>query len=354
MASFGNTRELPIFNFATVGTDRLSALGLLFASPTGPVPVSSTNPLPMAQYSGAFGPADLRDASADANFAAALVGQEINARLAALGAANYQRLTGRSLNGSAIDEALFGLNVNSILRARDSGAAVGSQIISIEGRNADVDADFAQTLLGVTANVRPGTVDEVTANYVRLNGLKDTVAGEYVLQPRESGFAATRMGRRFIGTAQNQTPVTGQASFVATTPTILLNNSASTRKVILRSIQLYQVNAPTSAPRVHIVIDTANRFSAGGTSVTPQNANTQSATASAVTGFREAPTATAAGAGTRFIFNGIMPSAAVGASLSLSFNDEHIIGTTGSLLIYIFNATTVFSGFYRIDWEEVA
>jgi len=354
MASFGNTRELPIFNFATVGTDLRASLGVLFAGPSGPVPVSSTNPLPMAQYSGAFGPADLRDASADANFAAALVGQEINARLAALGAANYQRLTGRALNGSAIDEALFGLNVNSVLRARDSSAAVGSQIISIEGRNADVDADFAQALLGVTANVRPGIVDEVTANYVRRDGLKDTVAGAYVLQPRESGFPATRMGRRFIATQQNQTAVIIQTGFLATTPTILLNNSAATRKAILRSIQFYLASAPTSPPVIHIAIDTTNRFSAGGVSVVPQNANTQSATASAVTGFRQNPTATAAGAGTRYIFNGVMPSTAVGASLSLNFNDEHIIGTTGSLLIYLYNPTTAGSVFYRIDWEEVA
>jgi len=351
----GNTKELPIYDGDTSVLSSEGAPGLLqlFGSSTGVKVASTVDPFPISIRGPGTSPADVKDATADANFASADFGVETNSRLAVFGAADFQRLTGRPLNGTAIDETLFGLNVNSVLRARDSSAAVNSQIINIEGRAAVTDADLAQALSGITVNARPGIVDEVTADYVRQNGLKDGIAGSYVFTPRESGWPASRMGRRFFVTHQTiGTVVTGQTAFSATTPTFLLSNT-STKRLIIRSIQLAQAGTVAGGLiTVAVQINTTDDFSAGGTAVTPQNTNEASATtpAAGVT-FRFNPTATGA-AGRVLVQRSV--GAVLGTVTVIDLGDAVILGaTSSSMSVFTFAAVTAPSWYFIVEYEEV-
>lgn len=311
MASpFGNSKELSILDFNTgSGFDRRPAIGLFGADSSG-----ATDPI-------------------------------------------------WGLTGSGVaSEASIRLAADALMRGIDDAQAVGSQLAPVIVRDFDVLADVDKTRRGMLTNSRLAVYDVLGAPaWSPLAGIREDDADSTINNSallacimRGSAYVSTARGRRFVGTPQNQTAIAIQAAFGATTPTILLNNSAATRRVILRSLQFFNTNAPTNVPQIIIAIDTANRFSAGGTSVTPQNQNAQSATASAVSGFRTGATATAAGAGTRYIFNGLMSGTPVGSNISINFEDGIMIGTTGSILIYLFNAgATQANIFYRVEWEEI-
>jgi hypothetical protein len=183
--------------------------------------------------------------------------------------------------------------------------------------------------------------------------LVSTSAGLPSINTRRDGFIAANAGRRFTTTNVFGTPVTGQIGFTDTTPTFLLRQSASTKRVVLRTINLGLAAGAGGSFRVAIVIDTADRFSAGGTSLTPENTNTGSATPSAVTAFLLNPTATAAGVGTRPISH-VAASASNGTNITFNFGDGVLIGTTGSLLVY---ATSMIASapslFFTFEWEEI-
>jgi hypothetical protein len=246
--------------------------------------------------------------------------------------------------------ALYRLLVDTVIRGDD-----GATYSAISTRALTSDANIAAALLGLTTNSRPSVIDEIAGTYARQQGLQDGVTGAYVLQPRESAFPASRSGRRFYTTHQTPgTVVTGQTSFVATTPTFLLRQAASTRRVILRSIMLSQDGTVAGGKiNVAVVLDTADRFSAGGTAIVPQNPSGPSAVASAITSFLFNPTATAAGGGTRVLVQAAAV-AALGSVLSIDFKDGVIVGTTGALLIYTWAATTGPSWQIILEWEEVA
>jgi hypothetical protein len=220
---------------------------------------------------------------------------------------------------------------------------------------ASADAGFLAATLGKLVNARLGIVDEQGGAYARQDGLKDGIASAYVLQPRESGWPASRRGRRFVATHQTLgTEITAQTAFLATTPTFLMRQAASTRRIILRSIEIVQTNKPGSITEVEVVLDTADRFSAGGTAVTPQNVNEESAVASALTSFLFNPTATAAGAGTRKIFSGAYDNASFGGSITIDFKDAVIMGTTSSLLVYVVDTGgTAPAVKFNFEWEEL-
>lgn len=181
-----------------------------------------------------------------------------------------------------------------------------------------------------------------------------TLDGLPSINTRRDGFIAANAGRRFSATNPTLgSPITGQIGFAATTPTFLLRQSAATRRIVLRTINLGLAAGAGGSFRVAVVIDTADRFSAGGTSVTPQNMNTGSAIASAVTGFLINPTATAAGAGTRIIST-ISGPVANGTNISVNFSDGLLIGTTGSLLVYATStAASAPSLLFTFEWEEI-
>jgi hypothetical protein len=222
--------------------------------------------------------------------------------------------------------------------------------------NADAEGDFAKAVVGMAGQSRLAVLDEAGDEWTRLQGLKaNGVQAGYALAPRDHGYAAVARGRRFFTTHQTPgTAVTGQTSFVATTPTFLLNNAAATRGAILRSIILAQAGTVAGGLiELVLAIDSANRYSAGGTAVVPQNGNSDSATASLVTAFRFNPTASAAGAGTRYLAPGAVP-ASLGTITTISFNDGVYIGVTGSILLYTWAATTGPTWRFTFEWEEVA
>ena len=157
---------------------------------------------------------------------------------------------------------------------------------------------------------------------------------------RADGFVDAKAGRRFATTHQTPgTAITGQTSFVATTPTLLFHSAALNRKLTFKKILLCQVGVVAGGTIEGILmVDTADRYSAGGTALTPQNVNADDTTTpAAVCHFN--PTATAAGAGTRYIMPFSAP-ASLGAMTVLDLSDAPIIGLTGSLALYTWAAVT--------------
>lgn len=177
-----------------------------------------------------------------------------------------------------------------------------------------------------------------------------------VAQSQGSDFVASDNGRLFSGTSQGQTIISGLVgAFVATTPQVMMRNAASTKRMAIRNlvVSVASVGGGGASIEVNVAIDTADRLSAGGSVVTPQSLNTDSAVASALTGLLESPTATAAGAGTRYVANMTIPKS-VGTALILDQQSGIILGTTSSLLLYFRNSAGAASTFfYIITWEEI-
>lgn len=185
-------------------------------------------------------------------------------------------------------------------------------------------------------------VGSATLNYVGSSQITDStanVAAPYSLDVRESGYVDMVRGRRFSFTHQTPgTLVTAQAAFVATTPTLLLYNSAGNTSVVGLRTQRIDITSATTAPVfVTIMLDTADRFSAGGTAVVGQNWNEASATAYPGTSFKFNATATAAGGGTRYLGTFAIPA---GAGQSLTFNSKDGIQVTGvgSIGVYVYDS----------------
>jgi hypothetical protein len=182
------------------------------------------------------------------------------------------------------------------------------------------------------------------------------VGGLYMAAARAGQYVSSQQGRRFIAArATIGSALTAQASFVATTPTLLLRQSAGARTVIVRNITISSRGATPSPIGVGVILDPDDRFSAGGTVVTPSNPNEGSVAVSGITDFRENPTATAADADERNIVNMDYPGGR-GGTLSMDFEDELILAGTGSILVYVFDPLGVSAPtiLYSVDWEEHA
>lgn len=161
----------------------------------------------------------------------------------------------------------------------------------------------------------------------------------WVVEPRGPGYADSKLGRRFIITEQTpNTNTVAQATFATTTPTYLLRQSGSSKRVIVRHFTLTMIAPPgTSFGKVIVAVDTVDRYSAGGTAVTPQSPNVELSPSSGITGFFKNPTATAPGGTVRYIGNGAL-CGSQGNMASYIYADSIIIGATGSLLVYVFDA----------------
>jgi len=174
-----------------------------------------------------------------------------------------------------------------------------------------------------------------------------------LLQARQDGFAAAARGRRFYTTHQTPgTLVTCQTAFVATTPSFMYRINTADVRAILRSLTIGIANTPGGVVYIAVVLDTADRYSAGGNAWSPQNTNEDSANA-AVVKFYDTPTASAAGAGTRVIGHALAP-AVPGTMIQVNFNDAVLMGpTASSLLIYLWAGTTAPQVTFWGDHEEV-
>jgi hypothetical protein len=274
-------------------------------------------------------------------------------------------IASRRVDATPADERYQALFVNSHTRGFDVSAAAGSRSVLIQARLAGtspLDERYyglysLAHVRGLDANAVAGAQSSAILAVNQLSvsaSLAEAMAGLLVCQARESGFAAARKGRRFYTT--NQTPgtlTTAQVAFVATTPTLMLRINSAAIRAIPRSLDLCLANTPGGLVYVTVCLDTADRYSAAGTAVVPQNTNEESATAP-VSLFYENPTAGAAGAGTRYLGTWIMP-AVPGSMLSLRFDDEILQGPTAStFLVYIWAPTTAPQITYALDHEEVA
>jgi hypothetical protein len=239
----------------------------------------------------------------------------------------YSAIAARAPGTTPLDERLYGLYSLAFLRALDLSAAAGSQGVGVGAvGSASVSASALASAYGLA-----------------------------VVQARESGYAAAKRGGRFAGC--NQTPgtelTTPSTAYDATKPSVMLRiNSASIRAVV-RRLQFMISTAGGAAPVWYaLVLDTADRYSAGGTAITPQNQNEESATP-AVALLYETPTATAAGGGTRVIAHGVCANT-IGVLVDLDLSDGVLMGHTAStLMLYVWTGTSAVKIVYDAEWEEV-
>lgn len=170
---------------------------------------------------------------------------------------------------------------------------------------------------------------------------------------RESGFHASRLGRRFNVTTPAGTAVTGTTSFTATSPQILVQAGA-TNDLILRNLTIWIETAAGDDPvRIHIVIDPDARYSSGGTSRTAANMNTADATAFSAAQVRDGGiTATATDGDERDVLEAIMTNS-IGTGLSIDFKDGIIIAAGDTVLVYVEGATTAPDFTYSLEAEDV-
>lgn len=182
--------------------------------------------------------------------------------------------------------------------------------------------------------------------------LNSFVNGAAQYRDVDHGFASSFRGHRYTVTHQTpSTDVTGQTSFAATTPTFLFYQSGADTSLALNSMQLSQSGTVAGADVfISLAIDTASRYSSGGTAVVPQVMHTAESTAANTT-FTFNPTASAAGAGTRYIGTWAA-NADTGVMTSLDFRDGVIIGTTGSILVYTWAGTTAPSWKFVFEFTE--
>ena len=158
-------------------------------------------------------------------------------------------------------------------------------------------------------------------------------------EDRAKAYSSCLGGRRFA--IAHQTPgttIAGQTSFVATTPTFLIRQANSDgRRVILSNFALCQAGTPAGGLiSILVAIDTADRYSAGGTAITPQATMADSDNAAGFT-FRFNPTATAPST-VRYLYEWTQP-VFPGATFNPDMHDGVAIGQTGSILVYTWAST---------------
>lgn len=176
-------------------------------------------------------------------------------------------------------------------------------------------------------------------------------AGAAVNKTAKDRYIAMRNGLLFSVTHQTPgTGITGQTSYVATTPTFLLYQSASTRTINGLSLWLSQMGTVAGGTiTIAIGIASTSLYSSGGTALTPNSRDAaQSKTPSA--SFRYNPTATGA---PTFIWSASAP-ATLGTITTFDFEDGISIGTTGSIAVYTFAATTGPTWALGVEWWEEA
>lgn len=166
----------------------------------------------------------------------------------------------------------------------------------------------------------------------------------YVSEPhsfleRAKAYGSCVGGRRF--SVAHQTPgttITGQTSFVATTPTFLINQASAAHRVVLSNFALCQIGTPAGGTiHIAVAIDSADRYSSGGTAITPQ-ATAMPSAVSAGFGFRFNPTASAPSS-VRYLYEWTQPAWA-GSIFNPDLHDGLLIGFTGSILVYTWAAAT--------------
>lgn len=140
-------------------------------------PISDANPLPVSAtiIFPALASVAINDAGAGTTElsvkvdAAAIPGTDGSALIGAKDAAGAQRsVRAGSFDDGAVSETLVTAIIRAALTGRDSSAGAGSRNVPIESRNADVDGDFASSLIGMLVNSRLSGFDTGAGNYTRI------------------------------------------------------------------------------------------------------------------------------------------------------------------------------------------
>lgn len=303
---------------------------------------------------GTGGIADVRNADADADGAAALFGQVGNNRLWGLGDSEWGRLRAFASTATGfVDERVNQLAVVSFLCGQNTTAAAGSRKAFIEARTGSSEAGWLASTTGLVANVRSALVDAVGGTFVRALGILESAAGSLlqgVVQARKDGYWASLRGRRFqVGTDQTTTVAgTTTAAYLATTAQIVAVPAVDW---VVRVINIFLTAVGGSGPvTLQLALDTDNEYSAGGTSRTPVNLNTASVAASAPTQCRDGAI-TLSNAPGRFLpaswFQGV-----AGNFLSYGFDDGILVQAGDTFAGYVFaTAAPTFS--WCLEYEEV-
>lgn len=155
---------------------------------------------------------------------------------------------------------------------------------------------------------------------------------------RAKAYSSCVGGRRF--SVAHQTPgttITGQTSFATTTPTFLIRQSNAAHRVVLSNFALCQIGTPAGGTiHVAVAIDASDRYSSGGTAITPQ----ATAMPSALTpGFSFYYNPTCSAGSPRYLYEWTQPAWA-GSIFNPDLHDGVLIGFTGSILVYTWAATT--------------
>ena len=232
------------------------------------------------------------------------------------------------------------------------------------------------------------------------DSLPGTVADGTQKQYRTDRYGAPHVRNELLAWAEdgsyfralsNATPLTGVAqaittSFSATAVPLVMVNGSSTKRIIPHYIRLTctAAGSTTTSSAFAISIDSANRYSSGGTDISGliYNANTALGPSTAVSVLRIGTvTAAAAGAGTRYVSHGQLkvqaaPCWTVGDEVRIMFGSDADSGATSgaatiaivknvgpvvlgaqnsSLILHLWNvanATTAPSWAWEIAWWE--
>lgn len=172
-------------------------------------------------------------------------------------------------------------------------------------------------------------------------------SGKIYAQDRDLGFTPSRAGKLFTfgdQTAAAPASYTAQTSLVATTPFLIFYKAAGgTTRHALRSIELSQTGTVAGGEiKIAVAMDTANRYSAAGTALTPQNMSREFRT-TAITDLTVRVNATAS-AQTDANIDWLKAYSAVpqvGSTIRINLQDGLILNSgAGSILVYVFAATT--------------
>lgn len=266
-------------------------------------------------------------------------------------------LTATTLNDVAKNEAQAALAVRAGITGLDSSLAANSRNVPIEARALGAWAGSASsTPEAVLSIAQTFLYDLISNTFGYFGGASDTsgstIAHAIISEGRRSGYYSSRRGRRFTAKSPNQTGVAAATAFVTTTPTYLLVNGATNEAVIRRIIVTLPAVGTSTSFVCTIKTDTADRFSAGGTTRTPATMNNGNVVAATQARSLEAPTATAEGGGTRDIYTAAGTTILTGAQFVYEPEDGLIIVSGGSLLLYVVTATAGATVHYVVEYED--
>jgi len=262
-------------------------------------------------------------------------------QLGAVGAVGNQTGNEQTIGGLvraqlvALDASLAATNQSQAVAARGS---TGTQLGTLER-------------LLVDSALR--TWDTIGGSWTIIGGapIESNIDALLQYEARRSGYYASRQGRRYTVKSTGITGVAAGTALTVTAPTFLLVAGATNELIIRRIIVSLPLIGTSTTFRALVKTDTADRFSAGGTTRTPATMNNGNVVATTAARFLEAPTATAEGGGTRDIAarTGQITS---GSEIDIEFEDGLILAAGGSLLLYAITATAGATVDYLIEYED--